>query len=133
MGNLNVEKRHNKLSMLTESDLLEYLCDQEAEPVRFNPEDQQMVERKRLAESRRAMILLLLKNESWDDLAALINMHRDKLKDIYGLDFLAYMLGVLPHRIYILLVRLFNVESELHRYKIDHVANIQYEDVVIEV
>jgi RNA processing factor Prp31 len=119
--------------MLTESDLLEYLSSGDVSPAGLDTNDPQTAEQKRLAESRKATILLMLRNEHWDDLTAIINMHREKLKDLSGLDFLAFMLNVLPHRIYILLVRLFNIESELQKYKISHIARIKYEEVVIDV
>lgn len=116
---------------LTESELLEYLRDDTCELIKFDPNNDALVSRKAVLDSRKATILSILKSDHWSPLETMICMYRDKLKNYQGKDFLVFMLERIQHNIYLLLARLFVIESSLQKYSIERVSNIKYEDVNI--
>ncbi len=119
---------------LTESEVLEYMRDDSCDLIKFDPDNTALVIRKNVLESRKANILSILRNDHWDVLESTVNQHRDKLKKHHGIDFLTFMLERgLPHCAYILLTRLFVIESALQKFSIEKISNIKYEDVLFVV
>lgn len=118
--------------IFTESNLLEYLRDPELEPIQTGRNDEHMRHWRRYLEQSRKETLSELKSY-WNNLTIIVGMHADKLKTLYGLDFLAYMWNYLPDDIYAKIVRLFIVESELQRFVVTDLVNVQYEELAIDV
>jgi hypothetical protein len=117
----------------TESDLLEYLRDTDVELVKFDPNDPAMLTRKNFLENKRNVILAVLVSDHWDTLVPLVNIHRDKIKKLSGMDFLAYMIHVVQQPTYELLARLFLIESELQRFSAEQLSRVIYEEVDIDL
>src|SRR3569832_86710 len=118
--------------ILPESSLLEYLRDPTLEPVKLEPGDERMRQWRQFLEQGRKDLLSDLK-PYWNNLTIIIGMHQDKIKTLYGIDFLAYMWNHLPDDIYTKIIRLFIVDSELQRFVVTDLINVLYEELSVDV